>query len=198
VDIEACWFSHGGVTIQPNLMDLAIDYLRRGEIKHALRALYNNFGASLYPDVRAFAEHPVVELGHGVGPFYKSSDESKALVWLRHHLLHEEGHTLHVAIGAPSAWFAEGMEFGVSDMATFFGPVSFRIHTASRSTGAEIELTPGREPIVMVLHLRLPGTPTPQDVRIDGASVPVAPPTWESSRLAIPSPAPHTAVEVRW
>ena len=49
VDLERYWFSHGGVTIQANLMDLAIDYLRRGEVEHGLRALFNNFGASLYP-----------------------------------------------------------------------------------------------------------------------------------------------------
>ncbi len=99
VDEEKYWFSHGGITIQANLMDLGIDYLRRGEIKHALRALFNNFGASLYEDVRVFTEHPVIELGHGIGPFYKGSDESKALTWLRHHLLHEEGACLHIARG---------------------------------------------------------------------------------------------------
>ena len=94
---------------------------------HALRALFNNFGASLYPDVRAFTEHPVVELGHGVGPFYKPSDEAKSLVWLRAFLLHEEGETLHLALGAPRAWFVPGQSFGVRRMASFFGPVSYRV-----------------------------------------------------------------------
>ena len=82
VDVERDWFSHGGVTIQANLMDLAIDYLRRGQIEHALRSLWNNVGSHLYPDVRVFTEHPVITLGHGLGPFYKSSDESKFLLWL--------------------------------------------------------------------------------------------------------------------
>ncbi len=31
--LDERWFSHGGVTIQASLMDLAIDYLRRGEIE---------------------------------------------------------------------------------------------------------------------------------------------------------------------
>ncbi|MDI7276692.1 MAG: hypothetical protein QME94_11995, partial [Anaerolineae bacterium] len=65
VDLERRWFSHGGVTIQANLMDLAQDYLRRGQVEHAIRALFNNLGQQLYPDVRVFTEHPVVELGHG-------------------------------------------------------------------------------------------------------------------------------------
>ena len=121
VDLEKAWFSHGGVTIQPNLMDLSIDYLRRGQIKHALRALFNNFGASLFADVRTFTEHPVVELGHGVGPFYKSPDECKALIWLRHSLLHEEADTLHLAMGAPRAWFAPGESFGVRQNGNLVG-----------------------------------------------------------------------------
>lgn len=134
VDLERYWFSHGGVTIQPNLMDLTLDYLRRGQVKHALRALFNNFGASLYPDVRAFTEHPVTELGHGVGPFYKSSDESKALIWLRHCLLHEEDDTLHLALGAPEAWYTSGQPFGVENMATAFGQVSYRIIASPEHT----------------------------------------------------------------
>ena len=87
-------------------------------------ALFNNFASSLYTDVRCFTEHPVIELGHGVGPFYKTPDEAKALVWLRAFLLQEEEQTLHLALGAPRVWFGRGQSFGVQRMATFFGPVS--------------------------------------------------------------------------
>ncbi len=147
VDLERFWFSHGGVTIQPNLMDLGIDYLRRGQIKHALRALFNNFGSELYPDVHTFTEHPVIELGHGVGPFYKSPDESKALVWLRHILLHEENQTLHLGMGAPHAWFAPGETFGVHAMATFFGPVTYRVQTGPAEVAVDVELSDDRRDI---------------------------------------------------
>jgi hypothetical protein len=149
------------VTIQPNLQDLGIDYLRRGQVKHALRALFNNFGSSLYPDVRAFAEHPVVELGHGVGPFYKPSDEAKSLVWLRAFLLHEEGDTLHLAMGAPRAWFAGrqgdlSQSFGVSQMASFFGPVSYQVQSGARQTKIWVDLDERRAPHVLVVHVRRP------------------------------------------
>jgi hypothetical protein len=156
VDLERYWFSHGGVTIQPNLQDLGIDYLRRGQIKRALRALFNNFGVSLYPEVRTFTEHPVVELGHGVGPFYKTSDESKSLVWLREFLLHEEGDALHLAMGAPRAWFEAGKAFGVRAMASFFGPVTYRVESEASRVGVHVELDGQRGPKELVVHLRLP------------------------------------------
>jgi len=156
VDLEKFWFSHGGVTIQANLTDLGIDYLRRGQIEHGLRALFNNFGASLYPDVRVFTEHPVVELGHGVGPFYKTSDEAKALVWLRAFLLWEEDNALHLAKGAPRSWFAPGQSFGLRGMASHFGPVTYRIESSEEEVTAQIELDADRKPGVLVLHVRQP------------------------------------------
>ncbi|MDF1513078.1 MAG: hypothetical protein P1S60_04645 [Anaerolineae bacterium] len=155
VDFEKFWFSHGGVTIQPNLMDLGIDYLRRGQIKHALRALFNNFGTSLYSDVRVFTEHPVVELGHGVGPFYKSPDECKALIWLRHCLLHEEGNTLHLAIGAPLAWFEPGRSFGIERMATLLGSISYCICTDLTQTNMDIDMDTDHHIHALILHIRL-------------------------------------------
>jgi hypothetical protein len=168
VDLERYWFSHGGVTIQPNLQDLGIDYLRRGQVKRALRALFNNFGSSLYPDVRVFAEHPVVELGHGVGPFYKPSDEAKSLVWLRAFLLHEEGETLHLAMGAPRAWFEVGQSFGVREMASFFGPVSYRVEAEASDISVRVELDEGRAPHALVVHLRHPGEAEIQRVTVNG------------------------------
>jgi hypothetical protein len=168
VDMERHWFSHGGVTIQPNLQDLGIDYLRRGQVKHALRALFNNFGVSLYPDVRAFTEHPVVELGHGVGPFYKISDESKSLVWLREFLLHEEGDVLHLAMGAPRAWFEPGEAFGVREMASFFGPVTYRVESSASQVAIRVELDEHRAPSELVVHLRLPEGRVVQEVTVNG------------------------------
>jgi hypothetical protein len=156
VDLERFWFSHGGVTIQANLMDLAIDYLRRGQVKHGLRALFNNFGASTYTDVRCFTEHPWVELGHGVGPFYKSSDEAKALIWLRAFLIREEGETLHIAPGAARAYFEPGQSFGVRDMATYYGPLTYRIEAANGQVRATISTPARRAPEKIVLHLRPP------------------------------------------
>ncbi len=184
VDLERYWFSHGGATIQSNLLDLGIDYLRRGQVKHALRALFNNFGSQLYPDVRAYTEHPVIELGHGVGPFYKSSDEAKALVWLRAFLLREEGDVLHLAEGAPQAWFAAGQHFGVSRMASFFGPVSYRVQAGASEVTVTVD-TPARRSLrALVVHLRRPGL---QAVTVNGRPHNDFDPTTGAVRIAAPA-----------
>jgi hypothetical protein len=169
VDLERQWFSHGGVTIQPNLMDLGIDYLRRSQVKHALRALYNNFGVSLYRDVPVFTEHPVIELGHGVGPFFKSSDESKALVWLRAFLIWEEGAELILAKGAPRAWFAPEQSFGVRVMATHFGPLTYHVRSDPTSVTAEVQVPGRRPPDVLIVHLRRAKGQAMRSVTVNGA-----------------------------
>ena len=157
VDVERLWFSQGGITIQPNVTDLAIDYMRRGQTEHAIRALYNNYGQQLYPDVRVFTEHPVTELGHGIGPFYKPSDESKALVWLRACLVWEDGDTLHLAPAAPRDWFLAGQSFGVERMATFFGPLSYQVEATESEVSIRVE-APSRRPLAaLVVHVRRPG-----------------------------------------
>jgi hypothetical protein len=168
VDRERFWFSHGGATIQPSLTDLAIDYLRREQIEHGLRALFNALASSLYRDVRAFTEHPVIELGHGVGPFYKSSDEAKWLTWLRAFLLREEGHTLWLAPGAPRAWFAAGQSFGVQRAASFFGPLSYRVSCAANEIVAEIEAAWRVAPEELCLRLRRPNRAPMRCVKING------------------------------
>jgi hypothetical protein len=188
VDLERFWFSHGGATIQPNLTDLGIDYLRRGQVKHALRALFNNFGSELYPDVRTFTEHPVIELGHGVGPFYKSPDESKALVWLRHFLLHEEGAALHLAMGAPRAWFASGQTFGVRAMATFFGPVTYRVQSGGSEVTVEIELSDARPPQELLVHIRRPEGQTMQAITVNEQPHVDFDPVAEVVRFVAPEP----------
>jgi hypothetical protein len=168
-------------------MDLGIDYLRRGQIEHALRALFNNFASSLYPDVRAFAEHPVVELGHGVGPFFKSSDEAKALIWLRAFLLHEEGDSLHLARGVPRSWFAPGQSFGVRGLASFFGPVTYQVQSSPTEVIARIEL-PDRRPLrELVVHLRRPGRAAIRAVAVNGRPHEGFDPLNETVRITAPS-----------
>ncbi|MBC7234320.1 MAG: hypothetical protein H5T69_00645 [Chloroflexi bacterium] len=194
VDVEKEWFSLGGVTIQPNLMDLGIDYLRRGEIEQALRALFNNLGVSLYPDVRCFTEHPVIEPGHGVGPFYKSSDEAKALIWLRHFLLHEEGKTLHLALGAPRAWFAPGERFGLHRMASYFGPISLGIESSADVISTQITLAPERLPEKVALHLRHPRRWPIASVTLNGRPWPL----WDNETVWIPDPPAEIVVNVRY
>jgi hypothetical protein len=168
VDLEKYWFSHGGVAIQASLTDFAVDYLRRGQVKHGLRSLFNHFGASIYADVRCFTEHPVVELGHGIGPFYKTPDEAKWLSWLRAFLMHEEGDRLHIAPGAPREWLAPGKHFGVKKMATFFGPVTYEFQADEQGVTLQVEISDQRPPNAVKVHVRCPEGKTIQAVTVNG------------------------------
>lgn len=186
IDRERFWFSHGGATIQPGLADLAIDYLRRDQVEHGLRALFNALASSLYPDVRAFTEHPVIELGHGVGPFYKSSDEAKWLTWLRAFLLREEGRTLWLAPGVPRAWFAAGRSFGVQRAASFFGPLSYRVKCAASDVAIEIEAAWRATPEELCLRLRRPDRAPMRRVTINGQTHTAFDAGQELVRIAVP------------
>jgi hypothetical protein len=171
VDVERDWFSQGGIAVQANLLNNALAYLRRGQTEHAVRALLNNLGANLFRDVSCFAEHPVVALGHGVGPFYKTPDECGFLNTLRQFLLYEEGPTLRLAWGAPRSWLRDGAELRVERMATRFGPTSYRLrsHAAEGRIVAEIEPPRRRPPREVELHLRHPTGAPVRAVRVEGA-----------------------------
>jgi hypothetical protein len=103
-----------------------------------------------------------------VGPFYKVSDESKSLVWLRAFLLHEGGDALHLAMGAPRAWFEPGQSFGVREMASFFGPVTYRIESEASQIAVRVELDERRGPRELVVHLRRPDEQPIQGVTVNG------------------------------
>ena len=193
VDLERYWFSRGGVTIQANLMDLAIDYLRRGQIEHAIRALLNNYGQQLYPETRVFTEHPVIELGHGIGPFYKTPDESKSLIWLRSCLLWEDGEALHLAPAAPRAWFAAGQSFALKGMASFFGPVTYRVEGGDSEVRVRVEMPSRRPPQELVVHVRRPGREPMRVVTVNGQPHTDFDPAAEAIRVRVPS----GALEIR-
>ena len=172
VDGQSTWFSGGGVTIQANLLDNGPLYLTRGQPRHAVRALYNNFTQHIYEDVLVFTEHPVISFRHGVGPFVKTADEAQFLVWLRTYLLHEDGRALEFLRGAPASWWErEDNKVVIRDMATSFGATSL---SATVLADAQVELDllcPRRRPPDEVrVWLRHPsGRPLRTVVQEEGA-----------------------------
>jgi hypothetical protein len=52
-DCRQSWFEHGGVTLQPCLLDTPIVYLARDEIPAALRAFWNTYALLIYPDTQS-------------------------------------------------------------------------------------------------------------------------------------------------
>lgn len=72
---------------------------------------------------------------------------------LRHMLVHEAGDELHLLLGAPDEWLAEGKEIVVENAPTHFGPLSLR--TRGTAKGIEVQWTPPARtaPKRIVLHL---------------------------------------------
>jgi hypothetical protein len=151
------WFSRGGIALQPSLVNTFVSYLRRDQIPQALRAYYNDFAVSYYPDVSAFTEW-VPTFGIGGGPFFKTSDEAESLIWLRLMLVREEGDSLYLNSGAPRAWFLPGRTIEVAGAATFFGETGFRVeaHPDEGFIAARVSPPQRSHPRKIQLRLRHP------------------------------------------
>jgi hypothetical protein len=165
------WFSRGGVALQPNLVNTPVSYLERDQEPQAVRALFNDFAISHYPDVNAFTEW-VPTLGLGGGPFFKTSDEAAFLTWLRLLLVRESGDRLYLDSGAPRSWFLPGRTIEVDHAASFFGEVSFRIdsHPDQGFIEAHISLPQRNPPQQIVLRLRHPEGRKMASVEVNGSS----------------------------
>jgi hypothetical protein len=187
------WFSRGGITLQPNLVNTPMTYLRRDAVGHALRPFYNTFAVSYYPDVNAFTEW-APSFGTSGGPFFKTSDEAGFLTWLRQMLLREEGETLWIASGAPKRWFRHGQRIALGGGATYFGKVSFTIRSrvAEGFIEAVIDLPQSFRGKEVLLRLRHPEGKKITRAAIDGAACTVDP-----SRDLIHVPATPGAKTVR-
>lgn len=170
VDVEKNWFSQGGIAPQPNLLDNALVYLKRDQIEHGTRCFYNNLGASLYSDVRVFAEW-VIYPGCGGGPFYKTPDECKFLNWLRTFLIYEEENKLFLAMGTPRKWLKNGETITVGGAATYFGTLSYKLHSRVSSGEIEAVLKPPKRnsPKEVVIRFRHPEKKLIREVVVNGA-----------------------------
>ena len=162
VDKEQWWFSRGGATIQPSLLNIGPVYLRRGQRRHAVRALWNNLGQVLYRDVRCFAEHAVEGFGEGVGPFYKAPDECAFLLWLLEYMVRDTEDGLCLLDGCPLEWFQPGSTIEVTDIVTRWGRVSVRAAVDAQGDGAQVRCAlPAAAGRASVRLVRPDGTPWP-------------------------------------
>ena len=140
------WFSQGGMVFQANLQNPILVYLKRHEIPAAIRNVYNNFVACLYPDVNVFTEE-YHQWRYASGPFYKIPDEARFVNRLRDMLVLEDRDTLWLASGTPRRWLESKEGIRVNGILTYFGPVSYTMH-AGKEPGlieAEVQL-PVRNP----------------------------------------------------
>jgi len=171
-DYEQRWFERGGITLQPCLLDTPIVYMARDEIAAALRAFWNTYALSIYPDVHCFAEW-ARRFGVAGGPVYKTSDESRFVMWLRQLLIWEDGNRLWFARAVPGEWLQDGNIIRVEHAPTLFGSAGMviRSQTARRRIHATLKL-PERNPAAEVwLRLRHPQGLWPKRVFANGAVV---------------------------
>jgi hypothetical protein len=188
------WFSRGGIALQPNLVDTFVSYLRRDQASPALRAFYNDFAASYYPDVAAFTEW-VPTFGIGGGPFFKTSDEAKFVIWLRLMLVREEDERLYLSSGAPRAWFLTGKTISVEHAATFFGETGFLVESHADEGYIQARVLPPRRnhPREILLRVRDPEGKKMTRVELNGQN-------WrqfDPERELITIPGDQNKVEVR-
>jgi hypothetical protein len=146
-EFDKYWFSRGGISQQANLLCNPIPYLLRDEPKHFLRAYFNAFAASYFPDTRMMTEHALPNIGDHRGDHYKSSDESNSTYWLRMMFIQERGDELWLGAAIPRYWLADGKTCGIENARTYFGPMSVKYE--SKVSQGRIEVTldpPGRNP----------------------------------------------------
>jgi hypothetical protein len=166
---ERDWFSRGGITLQSNLVNTPVVYMQRNQVPQALRALYNTFAVSYYPDVGAYTEW-VPSLGTGGGPFFKTSDEAAFLTFLRMILVREQGDRLCLNCGAPRQWLRAGAVTEIEQAPTYLGHIGFRIRSHLDEGFVEADLTcasdlHARE---IELHLRAVDGKKISSVQVDG------------------------------
>ncbi|MBI4586264.1 MAG: hypothetical protein HY717_19820 [Planctomycetes bacterium] len=172
-DFDRWWFSRGGISMQANLLCNPIPYLLRDEPKHFLRAYFNAFAASYFPDTRMMTEHALPNIGDWRGDHYKSSDEANSTFWLRLAFIHERGEELWLGQAVPRYWLKDGQAIGVERAATYFGPMSVRIE--SRAARGEIEMIidpPLRNPPKLIrARIRHPEGKRPARFEVNGTRV---------------------------
>jgi hypothetical protein len=174
VDFEKTWFEKGALTLQPCLLDLPTIYMARNEIQAALRSFWNTYAFSIFPDVRCFTEW-ARDFGQPAGPLYKTSDESRWVMWLRQLLVWEDAERLWFGRGVPGDWLGNGKTIQVAKASTIFGTAGLRVHSEIDVGRIEASVSiPNRNPPAEVwLRLRHPGGSKPVRVFVNNQAWPV-------------------------
>ena len=187
------WFSQGGMVFQANLQNPILVYLKRHETQAAIRGVFNNFAACLYPDAVAFTEE-YRTWSHASGPFYKIPDEAKFTHRVHDMLVLEDGDTLYLAGGVPRRWLESTEGVRADRLATYFGEVSFHLRAGAESgvVEATVQLPALRPAKTSYLIARTPGRKI-VGVTIDGQK-------WtriDAAREAIELPHSTSKLEIR-
>ncbi len=181
---ERLWFSQGGMVWQSNLQNPIQMYLKRNEVPAAIRNIYNNFVACLYPDVNTLTEEYRM-WGRASGPFYKSPDEARFVNRLRDMLVLESGDDLWLASGTPRRWLASKEGIRVDEINSYFGPLAFTMHAGDEPNTVVATVRPPTRnaPKEVWLYVRVPDAKRIRKVEINGKEWTDVDPKHERIRL---------------
>jgi hypothetical protein len=169
-DYARYWFSRGGFSMQSNLLLHPAVYLCRDDIPQFLRAFFNGFASTYYPETCMLAEHALPTLADARGDHFKTSDEANVTHYLRLMLVEEHGQDLILGKAIPRAWLAHGQTVRIARALTYFGPLSYALHSHADKgfIEAEVELPQRNPPARAWLRLRHPRRQVLRRVEING------------------------------
>lgn len=135
---------------QPYYSRHPVIHLRRGETKPFLRAYYNTVASLADRETYTFWEHYFQASAH------KTHEESWFLMDTRWMLYRERGQTLHLLAGIPRNYLADGNRIEIEKVASYFGPLSFRVlsNVGQGRIEARVECASERHP--QRIEFRLP------------------------------------------
>jgi hypothetical protein len=164
------WFSRGGFSMQSQLLDGPIPYIRNDKVKHFLRAYFNGLAAAYFPDIQMCNEHALPELGYPAGDHFKSSDEAQSTYWLRLMFVHENQGDLYLGQAVPRYWLKDGKTIGIERAATYFGPLSFQVKPELQKNQITAVFDPPMRnaPKKIYVRLRHPESKMMQAVTVNG------------------------------
>jgi hypothetical protein len=161
-DFDKYWFGRGGMSMQACLLLDVEPYLKRDDVKQALRAMFNAIAVSHFADVHMNTEHALPNMGDWRGDHFKSSDEANACGWLRQIFVREEGSDLLLGQAVPRQWLQSGQKCGLRRAATYFGQTSVVYSAGESEITADIDGPTRNPPDRIRVRFR---TPTEQPLR---------------------------------
>ena len=136
---DVYWFSRGGMAFQANLQNPVVPYLQRHEIPAAIRTLYNDFVAVLYPDINQFTEEYRM-WQHASGPFYKIPDECRFISQVCDLLVMKNEDELWLANGVPKLWLEPGQKIELKKAYTEYGSLTYTLQAGNTSETIEANI----------------------------------------------------------
>jgi hypothetical protein len=170
VDEDNDWFSHGGFSIQPNLLAGLLPYLDRDEPEVYIWMFFNAWVACYREEINAMIEHPYPILGYANTAHPKTSDEANAVMWLRYMFVYGPRDGLYLGRAIPRAWLGQAEPIGVENVRTRWGRLSVQYFPdrANAAIRARVDLELKNQPPKTVIRFRHPQSKPIARVTVNG------------------------------